>query len=725
MAETKVPAIQNPPTTLDPDLKGTLDSLKEALDIRLGRRGDPKDRAITLRELIDSGLAKEVSTNVTGKQTGTDFVPPDEDPPGDLTVPPLPVDLSASGAFTQVILDWAPATYSNHAYTEIWRSEANQLGGAVLRSTTHSFVYTDEVGYDKTYYYWIRFVSRENVIGPYNATEGVSATTAADVGAVMTSLSEELSGLPGYSTLISTTVPGLVTANSTNIFRQDAAPTQRSDGSALQAIDLWYDTNDNNQLYIRNSSNNGWEAARDTQAMTSLSSLTSTVNTKTRTFVQDSVPTATNVGDIWIDSNDSNKMYTAHSATADQVTAGEWVLGTTSGIPGTGGSYIFTQDGIPTSYNTGDLWFDTNDSNKQYWAASAGADQITSGEWELVRDVTTQAAVTSEASTRASETGANATNITALQAKVGNEFGVRIKTNSNNTVGIETRTNSGSDATAAHGITSGMVTAGAFITLVGASATGGITAARLNQTFRIASRVSDTELTITVPGDAATSTTAYSAYTKTTDNFIGTSAGIAQLAKVTADAEGNAQASYVLQVAANGSVAGMVLEANADGGSASAVQFQADKFAIWNDSSSSTAPFIVSSNVVYMNNAMIQNAAIDTAQIADAAIETAKINDAAITTAKIGDAQITTAKIGDAQITTAKIGTAQIDTAQIADAAIETAKIEDAAVTNAKIDTLAASKLTVLDQLILPTTGFKKTGTDLSLIHISEPTRPY
>ena len=122
---------------------GTLDSLKEALDIRLGRRGDPKDRAITLRELIDSGLAKEVSTNVTGKQTGTDFVPPDEDPPGDLTVPPLPVDLSASGAFTQVILDWAPATYSNHAYTEIWRSEAYQLGGAVLRSTTHSFVYTD------------------------------------------------------------------------------------------------------------------------------------------------------------------------------------------------------------------------------------------------------------------------------------------------------------------------------------------------------------------------------------------------------------------------------------------------------------------------------------------------------------------------------------------------------------------------------------------------------
>ena len=44
----------------------------------------------------------------------------------------------------------------------------------------------------------------------------------------------------------------------------------------------------------------------------------------------------------------------------------------------------FRQDGIPTSLNIGDTWFDTNDSNKQYRAASVGADQITSGEWESV-----------------------------------------------------------------------------------------------------------------------------------------------------------------------------------------------------------------------------------------------------------------------------------------------------------------------------------------------------
>ena len=55
---TKVPAIKNIPAKLDYETKATLESIKEALEVRLGRRGDPRDRAVTLRELIDSGLAK-------------------------------------------------------------------------------------------------------------------------------------------------------------------------------------------------------------------------------------------------------------------------------------------------------------------------------------------------------------------------------------------------------------------------------------------------------------------------------------------------------------------------------------------------------------------------------------------------------------------------------------------------------------------------------------------
>ena len=58
---TKVPALKNIPTKVDRELADTLKSMKEAQEIRLGRLGDPLDRAITLRELIDSGMAKNQS----------------------------------------------------------------------------------------------------------------------------------------------------------------------------------------------------------------------------------------------------------------------------------------------------------------------------------------------------------------------------------------------------------------------------------------------------------------------------------------------------------------------------------------------------------------------------------------------------------------------------------------------------------------------------------------
>lgn len=98
-------------------------------------------------------------------------------------------------------------------------------------------------------------------------------------------------------------------------------------------------------------------------------------------FKQDGIPTSTAIGDLWFDTNDNNKMYRAGSVGADQITAGEWELVNTIGVQ------VFAQDGIPTSLNVGDLWYDTNDSNKTYRAASAGADSITAGEWELVNDL--------------------------------------------------------------------------------------------------------------------------------------------------------------------------------------------------------------------------------------------------------------------------------------------------------------------------------------------------
>ena len=198
MPKTKVPALKNIPNKIDRELKDTLDSMKEAQEIRLGRRGDPLDRAITLRELVDSGLAKQLKSRPFDPNGLTDFIPND-DQVGDLTIPPAPTGLEASGAFTEIIVDWNPAQYSNHAFTEVWRSRDDEIGTATLITTTASFIITDPVGYDQTYFYWVRFVSTSNIRGPFNQTNGTKANTVENIGAVMLQLSEELSNLPGFN----------------------------------------------------------------------------------------------------------------------------------------------------------------------------------------------------------------------------------------------------------------------------------------------------------------------------------------------------------------------------------------------------------------------------------------------------------------------------------------------------------------------------------------------
>jgi len=1110
MPETKLPAIKNIPAKTDPELKGTLDSMKEALEVRLGRRGDPKDRAITLRELIDSGLAKGVKTNIGGA-TGTDFVPPDEEPPGDLSVPPAPTGLEASGSFTQVILDWNIASYSNHAYTEIWRSEANALGGAVLRSTTNAFVYTDEVGYGKTYYYWVKFVSTSNVEGPFNATEGTDATTAVDVGAVMTSLSEELKQLPGFNTLTSdlnvtlgsttatlqatlesintsaatanTNVASLTT-NTPRVLRATSSPTQRSDGTSLQAGDIWMDTDNGNEIFVytgstwaastagstsssdttlqtqitangnsisqnasdlllvagvsdrgdisssvnittlNSSITNGttglaanasaigalttrvtsaegtitsqsgsitalnnilngysgtnavanavsglqtqitnndtdiaakasaadvtaltttvgtkvktfvatsaptataigdlwidsddnnklyrasatgssnWVAVNDTSGITvfaqtaeptgvnagdlwfdtddnnkqyrysgsawvavddsritsnatavsnlstavglsgssstkittlenalsgytgsgavssalsaltssvtgndnditainsSITSLTSTVNAKTQTFVATSAPTAISVGDIWIDSDDGNKMYRA-SATG----ASNWVA-----VNDTSGIAVYAQTAEPTGTNTGDLWFDTDDSNKQY--------RYNGSAWVAVVDtrVASNASAISNLTTAVGLSGSSSTKITALENTVNHgTTGVAASATAINNLTTEvnaipvqfyqaTAPSSGHvtgdywidsdddqlyryNGSAWESIRDNLVTSSASAisslqtdvagntaniasnaTAISTETTArtnainqvSATAASKNQTFiqtsaptaitvgdlwidsddsnklyratatgtsnwvAVGDTSNDSKATIFTQSSVPTSISSGDLWIDTDNNDkvyrangagansivtsgngwyavgIATEASVTTVSSAVADINGNAASSYVLQVAANGSVAGMVIEANAsDGGTASAVQFVADKFAIWNDVSASTSPFTVSGGVVYIKDAMIQNGAITSAKIGSAAIETAKIDNAAITTAKIADANITTAKIGDAQITNAKINDLNAD--KITAGLINSARIN--------VDTLAVKSFDNVSSTIVSHLG--------------------
>ena len=291
MAETKVPAIKNIPAKTDPETKLALESIKEAVEVRLGRRGDPKDRAVTLRELIESGLATDLAQSPYNPNTGATGFGPIGERPGDVTVPPAPTVLTASGLFTDVLLSWNQSTntapYGNHAFTEIWRSQAEDLSSAVLVGTTNAFIYTDKgLEYDFTYYYWVRFVSTSNTPGPWSNM--ASATTIENIAATMAALSETLADLPGYS-LIATG------AAAATVIKQSSAPSVRADGSALGVHDFWFDTDDG-QIYTRNAANNAWVAGRDSTLVSvfGATSFTGSTLTAAMASAQQDVITVTN-----------------------------------------------------------------------------------------------------------------------------------------------------------------------------------------------------------------------------------------------------------------------------------------------------------------------------------------------------------------------------------------------------------------------------------------------
>ena len=189
---TQVPGIPRPPSRIDAETKRYLEALAEAVEIRLGRRGDPIDRAVTLRELIDSGLAKSLASNPydpnnPGSSPG--FGP---DPVVNPGIPTAPTGLTANGAYSQINLFWDMPVYGNHGNTELWSHPSDSIGDATLTGVSSGKHYIDAVGSSVTRYYWVRHVSTSGVIGPYNATAGTGATTAADVEHLLDVLNESI-----------------------------------------------------------------------------------------------------------------------------------------------------------------------------------------------------------------------------------------------------------------------------------------------------------------------------------------------------------------------------------------------------------------------------------------------------------------------------------------------------------------------------------------------------
>ncbi len=100
---------------------------------------------------------------------------------GGSTEATAPSNLTATGTFTYIILDWVNPITSWIQYIEVWRSDTNDRAVAVLIATVYSDFYWDLIGASGvTKYYWIRAKNPNgdySVWVPSGANNGVYATT--------------------------------------------------------------------------------------------------------------------------------------------------------------------------------------------------------------------------------------------------------------------------------------------------------------------------------------------------------------------------------------------------------------------------------------------------------------------------------------------------------------------------------------------------------------------
>ena len=168
------------------------ETIKNNLDVLSGFNGDPLDRAITVRDLLDSGIATLASGYRAFSGDSASIAPTNIVP--NLSVPPAPTNLAANGAFQNILLTWDLALFDGLAYQEVFRHTSDSVADATLLGVVSGFngIYSDNVGGSASFYYWVRAVNQNGVAGPFNSSQGTHGTTQPDIGFMLSLLTDQI-----------------------------------------------------------------------------------------------------------------------------------------------------------------------------------------------------------------------------------------------------------------------------------------------------------------------------------------------------------------------------------------------------------------------------------------------------------------------------------------------------------------------------------------------------
>jgi hypothetical protein len=199
-------------------------------------------------------------------------------------------------------------------------------------------------------------------------------TPANVVNAHMNWISDNWVAIQDQTVLSNIIAANNLAAGKNKVYYQTAQPSLTGNNVG----DQWVDIDDSYKLYTWSGS--AWQITQDSKAALDLA------GTKIRSFVQGTAPTATSIGDIWVNTSNKNEMlrwsgsawvsYRDLSiADADGKAAQAIANAATAQSTADGKVATYFQTAAPTGLvagDVGDLWFDTDDGNKMYrWTGSA------------------------------------------------------------------------------------------------------------------------------------------------------------------------------------------------------------------------------------------------------------------------------------------------------------------------------------------------------------------